>query len=112
MCLDSQGGPDYIDTRWYIFVPPSGTLLLRRLQLLQQWLKKIAKNANILYIRFFLKISENVEYLFKNEVHFLPFTQKVLLCGNILETCFHRMKSVVFSTLQKSILLTEHLEAS
>ena len=33
MYLDSQGGPDYIDTRWYIFVPPSGTLLLRRLQL-------------------------------------------------------------------------------
>jgi len=29
--IDSRGGPGYIGSRWYIFVPPSGTLLLRRL---------------------------------------------------------------------------------
>ena len=34
MSIDSRGGLDYIDTRWYIIVPPSGTLLLRRLQVI------------------------------------------------------------------------------
>jgi hypothetical protein len=29
--IDSRGGPGYIDIRWYIFAPPSVTLLLRRL---------------------------------------------------------------------------------
>ena len=33
MELDSRGGPGYIVSGWYIFVPPGGTLLLRRLQL-------------------------------------------------------------------------------
>ena len=31
MIIDSRGGLGYIHIRWYIFVPPGGTLLLRRL---------------------------------------------------------------------------------
>jgi len=30
--LNSRGGLGYIVSGWYIFVPPDGTLLLRRLQ--------------------------------------------------------------------------------
>ena len=33
MSIDSRGGLGYTVSGWYIFVPPSGTLLLRRLQL-------------------------------------------------------------------------------
>ena len=31
--IDSRGGPGYTVTGWYIFAPPGGTILLRRLQL-------------------------------------------------------------------------------
>ncbi len=33
MNIDSRGGLGYIVSGWYIFVPPGGTLLLRRLQI-------------------------------------------------------------------------------
>ena len=32
--IDSRGGPGYTVKGWYIFAPPGGTTLLRRLQLL------------------------------------------------------------------------------
>ena len=34
--IDSRGGFGYIESGWYIFVPPGGTLLLRRLLLMGQ----------------------------------------------------------------------------
>ena len=33
MNIDSRGGLGYTEVRWYIFVPPGGTILLRRLYL-------------------------------------------------------------------------------
>ena len=37
MNIDSRGGLGYIVTGWYIFAPPGGTLLLRRLQSSAFW---------------------------------------------------------------------------
>ena len=57
MNIDSRGGPGYIDTRWYIFVPPSGTLLLRRLHSLKICLWMAAIGCLLSIFGMFLPIS-------------------------------------------------------
>ena len=54
MNIDSRGGPGYIDTWWYIFVPPGGTLLLRRLQVADK-LGRVVKSVQAKAFKLGLK---------------------------------------------------------
>ena len=48
MNIDSRGGLGYTETRWYIFEPPDGTLLLRRLY---TYLLNLPENVCVFKIR-------------------------------------------------------------
>ena len=56
MSIDSRGGLGYIVTRWYIFVPPGGTLLLRRLQDINHFDKDY-----VVYVQIVLKRGQDSE---------------------------------------------------
>lgn len=66
MNIDSRGGLGYIDIQWYIFVPPDGTLLLRRLHAKCKLFLEANERVNFAIMKRFE--AEAIEFAFPSQM--------------------------------------------